>query len=162
MKKILTFLLLISSILMIAAPLNVLADTPNITVIADKSATHPEVGGVLPNFSSMMGSGLIFDLMRGKTAFEVSIARVKLNGDVVAIKLLTGGPMFATKVGDVFFAAYNDKGQLTYLSASKNAVVGEYNYIWAGIDLNGGTTVRAFVWDLPTYIPLCEARDNFN
>lgn len=162
MKRFLTFLLLISSILMIAAPLNALADTPNITVIANNSTTYPEVGGALLNYSSMMGSGLIFDLMREKPAFEVSIARVKLNGDAVAIKLATGGLTYASKVGDVFFAAYNDKGQLTYTSTSKNAVVGEYNYIWAGIDLNGGTTVRAFVWDLPTYIPLCEARDNLN
>lgn len=146
---------------MIMTPSTVWADQPSVTVIASKSAVYDEIGGVLPNYyTSIMGSGLYFDLMKPQDADEVSIINAKLNGDVISLTLGTGGSTYTSKVGDVFFTAYDDAGKLTYLSEAKDALVGEYTYKWIGVDINGGTNIKAFVWDLPMYAPLCESKSN--
>ena len=162
MKKISVYLLLVFIIIAFATPLATLADTPNVTVIGSRSETVAVVGGSLPGYHTAMlnNSGLIYDLMLPQDATEVSIERNKTNGNDVSVTLKTSGPAYATKIGDVFFAIYDENGKLTYLSMPKNAVVGEYTYSWTGVDLSSGTKISVFVWNLSTFEPLCESRIN--
>ncbi len=158
MKKYMAYVLLLAFVILAALPALAAApkaSVPNVSVVGENISVGSEIGGVLPGtYSGMLNNGRAFDF----NMKEVSIASVEKSGDTVVVKLNISGAA-GEKNGDVFFAAYDAAGRLKYLSEKKDALVGTDVYTWTGTDLAGAAKIRAFVWDITTLRPLCEAKD---
>ena len=156
MKKFLTYVPLIILVVVIAAPLTMLAAAPNTSVIGDNIKPGSEIGGVLPEkYDGMMNTGLIFEYNKKP---PVSIANVQKSGGNLVVTLDTSG-LAGDVIGDVFFAAYSAEGRLRYVSDRKDALFRTNAYTWTGVDYSGVARIAAFVWDKETMKPLCVSKD---
>ncbi|MDR1134641.1 MAG: polysaccharide deacetylase family protein [Clostridiales Family XIII bacterium] len=90
------------------------------------------------------------------TEAEISIVSIEKSDEAVVVNLRTFG-VVGEKIGDVFFAVYDERGRLAYMSERKDAIVGTDAYTWNGAYFADGTNIKAFLWDMTTMIPLCEA-----
>ncbi|MDR1158036.1 MAG: polysaccharide deacetylase family protein [Oscillospiraceae bacterium] len=87
---------------------------------------------------------------------EVSIVSIEKSDEAVTLNLHTSGAA-GEKIGDVFFAVYDERGRLAYVSERKDALVGTDAYTWTGVDFASEANIKAFLWDATTGVPLCEA-----
>jgi len=158
MKKILTYLLLVSCLFALTVPFTTLAAIPNTSAVSNSTAVGSEVGGVVPaTYKGMLNSGATFDLNA-----KLTIETLERSGNNVVVTLYSAGlagPL-NTRIGNVFFAIYDANGRLKSVSENANALVGAKVYTWADVDFGAGTKIKAFVWDSETYVPLCDAKEN--
>jgi hypothetical protein len=84
-----------------------------------------------------------------------AIADVRTDGGNIVVTLDTAG-ISGTKIGGIFYAAYDAEGTLIQLSASQDALAGTNTYTLGAAGLAAGTSVKIFVWqDMAALSPVC-------
>ena len=124
-----------------------------------------KVNGVVyqqPAGTTYTGKTFTFDNVSGNVQVTIEyegviITSVANNGaTAVTVTLAVAGT--GTKIGEVFFAAYDSNGRMLMLSDKKDAAIGTNTYTWYDVNLPAGTKLKAFVWS-ETMLPLCEAKE---